>query len=95
MADLKQRIESLYRSDVRGATILIVLLWATILFVLFQAWAFIPNGGVKTVLVLAAGAVLVFNTAAILAMLKNYKADKEFIYGLDIKHYDATRNRQS
>lgn len=95
MADLKQRVESLYRSDVRGATILVVLLWLTILFVLYQTWPFIPHGGIKTVLVLAAAAVLVFNTAAILAMLKNYKADKDFIYGLDIKHYDATRNRQS
>jgi hypothetical protein len=95
MADLKQRIESLYRSDVRGATILVVLLWITILFVLYQTWPFIPDSGIKTVLVLAAGAVLIFNTAAIVAMIRNYQADKEFIYGLDIKHYDANRNRQS
>ncbi len=93
MADLKQRIESLYRSDVRGATTLVVLLWATILFVLYETWPFIPDAGIKTVLVLAAAGVLIFNTAAILAMLRNYKADKEFIYGLDIKHYDANRNR--
>ena len=95
MADLKQRIESLYRSDVRGAIALVVILWVTILFVLFQTWPFVPHGGIKAVLVIAAALVLIFNTAAILAMLKNYKADKDFIYGLDIKHYDLSRNRPS
>ncbi len=95
MADLNQRKESLYRSDVRGAIAMVVALWITILFVLFQTWPFVPNGGIKVVLVIAAAAVLIFNTAAIVAMLKNYKLDKDFIYGLDIKHYDASRNRQS
>jgi hypothetical protein len=95
MADLKQRIESLYRSDVRGAIAMVIVLWITILFVLFQTWPFVPDSGIKTVLVIAAAAVLIFNTAAILAMIKNYKADKEFIYGLDIKNYDASRNRPS
>ncbi len=36
-------------------------------------------------------AVLIFNTAAILAMVKHYKEDKDFIYGLDIKNADAFR----
>lgn len=92
MSDLKQRIETLYRSDVRGATILVVLLWITMLFVLVMTWPIIPDMGIKVVVTVAAAAVLVFNTAAIVAMVRNYQADKEFIYGLDIKHYDATRN---
>ena len=29
--------------------------------------------------------VLVFNTAAILAMLRHYREDRDFMYGLDIK----------
>lgn len=95
MADIKQRIESLYRSDVRGAILMVVVLWVTVLFVLFQTWPFIPIQGIKTVLVIAAAAVLVFNTAAILAMIRNYRIDKEFIYGLDIKHSDAMKNRES
>ncbi|MGT2466842.1 hypothetical protein ACVOMV_20465 [Mesorhizobium atlanticum] len=33
--------------------------------------------------------MLIFNTAAILAMLNHYKEDKDFIYGLDIKNADA------
>lgn len=95
MSDLKQRIESLYQSDVRGSVLLVVLLWATILFVLVMTWPYIPDSGIKLVVLVAAAAVLVFNTAAIVAMINHYRSDKEFIYGLDIKHADAFRNRRS
>jgi uncharacterized protein YhhL (DUF1145 family) len=95
MSDMKQRIEALYRSDVRGSILLIACLWAAVLFVLIMTWPYIPDQGIKVVVAIAAAAVLVFNTAAILAMINHYKDDKEFIYGLDIKHADATRNRKS
>ena len=94
MSDMQQRIEALYRSDVRGSALLIVCLWATILFVLFMTWPYIPDSGIKVVVAIAAAAVLIFNTAAILAMVNHYKDDKEFIYGLDIKHADASAQPQ-
>ncbi|TPI16287.1 hypothetical protein FJW06_03425 [Mesorhizobium sp. B4-1-3] len=95
MSDMQQRIEALYRSDVRGSALLIVCLWATILFVLLMTWPYIPHSGIKAVVAVGAAAVLVFNTAAILAMVRHYKEDKDFIYGLDIKNADAARNRKS
>jgi hypothetical protein len=95
MSDMQQRIESLYRSDLRGCALLIICLWATILFVLLMTWPYIPNSGIRAVVAIAAGAVLIFNTAAILAMVNHYKDDKDFIYGLDIKNADAFRNRKS
>ena len=95
MSDMQQRIEALYRSDVRGSIVLIVCLWAAVLFVLVMTWPYIPDQGIKVVVTVAAAAVLVFNTAAILAMVNHYKEDKEFIYGLDIKNADAFRNRKS
>lgn len=95
MSDLNQRIESMYNNDVRGAWILVALLWIVILFVLFMSWPYIPDNGVKLVVTLAAAALLVFNTASVSAMVKNYAADKEFIYGLDIKNLDANRNRKN
>jgi hypothetical protein len=95
MSDLNQRIEAMYRSDVRGAWILVALLWIVVLFVLVMSWPFIPNSGVRTVVVLAAAAVLIFNTASILAMVKHYAEDKHFIYGLDIKHLDEANNSRT
>ncbi len=91
MSDLNQRIEAMYRSDVRGAWLMIAALWIVILFVLFMSWPYIPDSGVRTVVVLAAAAVLIFNTASISAMVKNYAEDKQFIYGLDIKHLDESK----
>lgn len=46
-------------------------------------------------LLLSAAVVLIFNTAAIVAMVRHYQSDKDFIYGLDIKHTDANRNRRT
>ncbi len=94
MSDLKQRIESMYKSDVRGAILLVALLWITILFVLYNTWPFIPDQGIRVVVLIGAAAVLLFNTAAIAAMIKHYREDKDFIYGLDIKNADAMRNRK-
>ncbi|MCB1432318.1 MAG: hypothetical protein KDK75_07650 [Alphaproteobacteria bacterium] len=94
MSNLNQRIEAMYRSDVRGAWLLIALLWIVILFVLLMSWPYIPDGGVRLVVAVAAAAVLIFNTAAIFAMVKHYAEDKEFIYGLDIKHLDAMKGHR-
>lgn len=91
MPDLNQRIETMYRGDVRGAWILVALLWIVILFVLIMSWPYIPDAGVKTIVTLAAAAVLIFNTASIYAMVTHYAEDKDFIYGLDIKNLDAMR----
>ena len=95
MSDLNQRIEAMYQGDKRGALLLVALLWIAILFVLFMSWPYIPDAGIKTVVVLAAAAVLIFNTASIAAMVKHYEEDKEFIYGLDIKHLDESRENRS
>ena len=91
MPDLNQRIEAMYRSDVRVAWSFIAALWIAVLFVLIMSWPHIPDGNVRIVVVLAAAAVLIFNTASIAAMVKNYAADKHFIYGLDIKMLDESR----
>lgn len=94
MSDLNQRIEAMYRSDVRGAWLLVALLWIVILFVLFMSWPYIPDAGIRTIVAVAAAAVLIFNTASIAAMVKNYAEDKEFIYGLDIKNLDAAKQQK-
>ena len=91
MSDLNQRIEAMYQGDKRGAWLLVALLWIVILFVLFMSWPFIPDNGVRIVVLIAAAAVLIFNTASIAAMVKNYEEDKAFIYGLDIKNIDEAR----
>ena len=91
MSDLNQRIEAMYQSDKRGAWLLVALLWIVILFVLIMSWPYIPDNGVRIIVLLAAAAVLIFNTASIAAMISHYEEDKAFIYGLDIKHLDEAK----
>jgi hypothetical protein len=93
MADLNQRVEAMYQSDKRGAWLFVIALWIVVLFVLFMSWPHIPDSGVRAVVAVAALAVLVFNTASIYAMVSHYAEDKEFIYGLDIKHLDLAKQR--
>ena len=94
MSDLNNRIEAMYQGDRRGAWLFVAALWVVILFVLLMSWPHIPDQGVRVVVVIAAAAVLIFNTASVAAMLRHYAEDKEFIYGLDIQHLDAMRKER-
>lgn len=94
MSDHSQRIEAMYRADVRSAWTFVTVLWIVVLFVLFMSWPHIPDSNVRIVALIAAAAVLIFNTASIGAMVKHYAEDKDFIYGLDIKHLDAAQQHK-
>ena len=94
MAELDKRIETMYQRDRIWAWALVLVLWITILGVLILSWPYIPDSTVRIVVLLGTGAVLVFNTASIAAMLNHYAEDKEFIYGLDLKALDAMKARK-
>ena len=96
MADnLDQRIDTMVRGDKLGATIFVVCLWLAVIFVLVMVWQVVPDGTIRTTLVISAGVLLLFNTAAIVALVRHYEEDKAFIYGLDIRHLDAARAAKS
>ena len=90
-SNLNERIETMYRGDRLGAYTFVAVLWLVILFVLVMVWQVVPDTSIRLVLAVAAGAVLLFNTASIWAMVKHYREDKEFIYSLDIRNLDAAR----
>lgn len=97
MTDLTQdeRIEKVYRGDVLGAWAFVLALWLSLGFVAWATWDLAPNENVRLLLLAAGALVLLFNTAAIGAMLKHYKEDKAFIYGLDLKNLDAMKRRNA
>jgi len=81
----------MYQGDRRGAWLFVVALWVAIIFVLVMSWPHIPDTGVRVVVLIAAIALLVFNTASVSAMLRHYAEDKKFIYSLDIQNLDEMR----
>ena len=93
-AELNQRIEAMYRRDVRAAWAFIVVLWLSVGFVAAATWSMAPDTGSRILLLAAGAAVLIFNTASIGAMVKHYAEDKHFIYGLDIRYLDEMRARR-
>ncbi len=91
MSDLDQRIEAMHRSDVRIAWAFVVGLWLAMIFVAYATWDLAPDAGSRILLLIGGAVILVFNTAAIMAMLKHYREDRDFMYGLDIKFLDEAR----
>ncbi len=81
----------MHKADVRIAWAFVAGLWVAMLFVAWATWSLAPSGGARVVLLIGGAIVLVFNTGAIMAMLKHYRDDRDFIYGLDIKFMDAAQ----
>ena len=91
VSDLNSRIEAMHKSDTRIAWACVVGLWLAIIFVAWGTWGLAPSGAARVVLLIGGALVLLFNTAAIMAMLRHYREDRDFMYGLDIKFMDAAK----
>ncbi len=85
----------MHKRDVLVAWAFVLGLWFAIIFVAIATWDLAPNATARTILLIAGAIVLLFNTAAILAMLRHYREDRDFMYGLDIKFLDEARGRRS
>jgi hypothetical protein len=94
LSDNQDRITAMHQRDVRVAWVFVVALWLAMIFVAAATWSLAPNSEARIVLLIGGAIVLLFNTAAIAAMLKHYREDRDFIYGLDIKFLDAMQNRK-
>lgn len=94
MSDLNRRIMAMHRLDIIVAWAFVAGLWFTIIFVAIATWSLAPSSTARIVLLIGGAVVLLFNTAAILAMLRHYREDRDFMYGLDIKFLDAARAKR-
>ena len=81
----------MHKRDVLVAWVFVAGLWLAMFFVAMATWDLAPNGPARILLLIGGAIVLLFNTAAILAMLKHYREDRDFMYGLDIKFLDEAR----
>lgn len=84
----------MHKRDVLVAWAFVIGLWLAMIFVAIATWDLAPTGAARILLLIGGAIVLVFNTGAILAMLRHYREDRDFIYGLDIKFLDEARSRK-
>ena len=90
-AALAVRIETMFSWDRIWAFAFVAALWLVVGFVLLAVNSYITEGAIRVVCWIAALILVVFNTASIVAMVRHYSHDKEYIYGMDIRHLDAGR----
>lgn len=81
----------MHRRDVAVAWAFVLGLWFSIIFVALATWNLAPDSTARLVLLIGGATVLLFNTAAIVAMLRHYREDRDFMYGLDIQFLDEAR----
>jgi hypothetical protein len=84
----------MHRRDVKVAWAFVIGLWFAIIFVAWATWDLAPDTTARNLLLVGGAIVLIFNTAAILAMLRHYREDRDFMYGLDIKFLDEAKGRK-
>ena len=92
--DLDARVHRMHRRDRLGALAFVIALWVAVLFVLVSVWPLVTVPTMRVILLISGGLVLIFNTASIWAMLRHYADDRDFIYGLDLKHLDEMRRQK-
>ena len=81
----------MHKRDVLIAWAFVIGLWLAVIFVALATWNLAPSNGARILLLIAGAVILLFNTAAITPMLRHYREDRDFIYGLDIKFLDEAR----
>ena len=84
----------MHKRDVKVAWAFVLGLWFAVVFVAYATWDLAPDGTARSLLLIGGAVVLLFNTAAIMAMLRHYREDRDFMYGLDIKFLDEARARK-
>lgn len=88
---LGTRIDSMFSRDKAWAWGFVLVLWVVVIYVAISTIGMVEDGAVKAAILISGGLVLLFNTASIAAMVRHYSHDKDFIYGLDIRHLDERR----
>lgn len=90
-----KRMHDMYLRDCFMAWFDVALLWAVVIFVLTAILGIVTDPNIRLVLYVSSFMLMLFNTASVYAMTKHFKEDKDYIYGLDLKHLDANRAAKS
>jgi hypothetical protein len=93
--DMQARIQRMFMQDCLMAWTDVLLLWCAVGFVLYSVLGVLQDPSIRLALYIGCGLLVLFNTASISAMTHHYAEDKDFIYGLDIKHLDANKMTSS
>ena len=83
---IQQQMERMYQRDRWMAIASVVAMLIVLPFVYVALLENMPGAGTKVVLAAAGVVLLVYNVASMLALVRNYRRDKDFIYRRDVAH---------
>jgi hypothetical protein len=86
---LDPRIGRLFSGDRFWSLASLILLWMLYSFVFLKMLPFADTPEVYWLLVAGGAMVLLFNTAAVIAMIAHLSEAREEVYGLDLHYLDA------
>jgi len=88
------RIDTMASRDKMIAIGFTVAMWIVLLFTYFAVRPSVPSTAVSVALILSLLILGVFNTASMVAMIRSYSKDKDFIYREDILNLDRNRRQR-
>lgn len=87
------RIAKLFSGDRSWSLVAVAVLWALYAFVFYEVKDYLSESKVVWTLAVFGGLVLLFNTAAILAMVAHLSEERDEIYGLDLHYVDLAKKK--
>ena len=88
------RIDTRASQDRMIAVGFTVAMWVVLLFTYFAVRPSVPSASVSVALILSLLVLGIFNTASMVALIRSYSKDKEFIYREDILNLDRNRRQR-
>jgi archaellum biogenesis protein FlaJ (TadC family) len=88
---IRRQMDKMYRRDRWMAIALVIVLLIVLPYVYISLWDSMPGTTTKVVLAAAGAVLLIYNVASMLALVGNYRRDKDFIYRRDIAHLRELR----
>lgn len=86
------RIAKKFAGDRNWSFVAVGVLWALYAFVFYEVKDYVDQQ-VAWTLAIFGGLVLLFNTAAILAMVAHLSEERDEIYGLDLHYVDLAKKK--
>jgi hypothetical protein len=83
---VRRQMEGMYTRDRAMAWAFIVALLVVVIFTFLALWNTMPSTGVRVVLLGAGGVLLLYNVASMVALIRNFADDRDFIYRRDVAH---------
>ena len=87
------RIAKLFSGDRNWSLVAVIVLWALYAFVFFEVKDLLGPPDVVWTLAAFGALVLLFNTAAIIAMVAHLSEERDEIYGLDLHYVDLAKKK--